>query len=85
MAMLGWSTLTPAIAKRSDNCDALKKTANFFLENDKNNTVEILKKRALDLDKLSDKELKARGEKGKEKKEEVEGAELKQIRKKHGI
>jgi putative nucleotidyltransferase with HDIG domain len=55
------------------------------LENDKNNTVEILKKRALDLDKLSDKELKARGEKGKEKKEEVEGAELKQIRKKHGI
>lgn len=55
------------------------------LEDDTKNTVEYLKSHTLELDKLSDVELKALGDKGKEKKEEVEEGELKEIRKKHKI
>ncbi len=55
------------------------------LEDDTKNTVEYLKSRTLELNILEDTELKALGEKGKEKKEEVEEGELKEIRKKHKI
>ena len=49
------------------------------------NNAEYLKTRALELDKLSDGELKALGEKGKEKKEETEEKEIEELRKKHGV
>ena len=55
------------------------------LESDSKNHPESLKDRALELNKLSDKELKALGEKGKEAKEEVEQEELHKIHKKHGV
>ena len=55
------------------------------LEDDTKNTLEQLKARALELDTLSDKELKEMGEKGKEKKEEKEEEELAEIRKKHFV
>jgi hypothetical protein len=49
------------------------------------NTAEYLEKRALELSKLSDDKLKELGEKGKEKKEDVEEEALSEIRKKHGV
>jgi putative nucleotidyltransferase with HDIG domain len=55
------------------------------LENDSKNHPEELRGRALELDKLSDGELKALGEKGKERKEEKEEQEIEELRKKHGV
>jgi len=55
------------------------------LEDDTKNNLEYLKIRALELDKLTDKELHDLGEKGKEKKEEVEEQEIEELRKKHGV
>ncbi len=55
------------------------------LENDELNNSEYLKKRALELDKLSDKELRTMGEKAKQAKEELEQEELQKIHKKHGV
>ena len=55
------------------------------LENPKSNTEEYLEKRALELLKLSEKELKTRGEAGKKKKEEENFEEVKAIRKLHRV
>jgi poly(A) polymerase/tRNA nucleotidyltransferase (CCA-adding enzyme) len=55
------------------------------LEDDAKNNAEFLKTRVLELDKLSDKELKVLGEKGKEKKEELEEEEIKKLRATHGV
>ena len=55
------------------------------LENPDINTEEYLKKRVVELSKLSDSELRKLGEAGKEKKEEAEQEELGEIRKKYGV
>ena len=55
------------------------------LDNAEVNTVEYLEKRALELSKLDEKELKALGEKAKAKKEEIEGSEIEKIRNKHHV
>jgi poly(A) polymerase/tRNA nucleotidyltransferase (CCA-adding enzyme) len=55
------------------------------LENPDINTEEFLVKRAVELAKLSEKELITLAEKGKDKKEEVEQAELKKIRDKYRV
>lgn len=55
------------------------------LENPELNTVEYLESRVVELSKLSDRELKALGDKGKEKREEEEEKELKKIRDKHHV
>ena len=55
------------------------------LDDPKRNTAEYLEKRAGELAKLSEQELKALGEEGKEKRDEAEEAELKDIRKKHFV
>lgn len=55
------------------------------LEDPKLNTVEILSQRVRELDKLTDKELKILGEQGKDKREELEGEEVKKLHKKHGV
>ena len=55
------------------------------LEDDTKNNSDYLKSQTLKLNSLSDSELKELGEKGKDKKEEVEEGELKGIRKKHGV
>jgi poly(A) polymerase/tRNA nucleotidyltransferase (CCA-adding enzyme) len=55
------------------------------IEDPKKNTVPYLKEKALDLDKLSDDELKAIGEKAKELKEEIEEEEIKKVHAKHGV
>lgn len=49
------------------------------------NTEEYLEKRVLELAKLPDAELKKLGEKGKEKKEEIEEKEIAEIRKRHWV
>ncbi len=49
------------------------------------NTVEQLHERVLDLNELEDKALKALGEKGKEKKEDVNDAQVGELRKKHKV
>lgn len=49
------------------------------------NTVEQLTERVLSLDKLTDKDLKALGEKGKEKKEDANDSEVGELRKKHKV
>lgn len=49
------------------------------------NTEEHLEKRAIELAKLPDTELKKLGEKGKEKKEEKEAQEIEEIRKRHWV
>ena len=49
------------------------------------NEIEILKERVGELEKLNDKDLKALGDKAKEKKEELEGEEVDKLRKKHGV
>jgi len=55
------------------------------LEDDSRNQPEYLKSRALELNTLSDKELKSLGESGKERKEEVEEKEIEELRKKHRV
>lgn len=55
------------------------------LEDPKLNTVEYLEKRTKELAKLSEKELKALGDIGKEKKIEAEEEELEKIRGKHHV
>lgn len=55
------------------------------LENPELNTAEYLEKEAVELAKLGDTELLARGEGGKEKKAEVEEGKLKEIRKRHRV
>ena len=55
------------------------------LEDPNKNTVDILKSRALELDKLSDTELKALGEQAKEEKERLEEEEVAKLHKKHGV
>ena len=55
------------------------------LEDDTKNNSDYLKSQALELNKLSDKDLRELGEKGKEKKEETEQEELQKIHKKHGL
>lgn len=49
------------------------------------NTEDYLNKRTLELAKMSDIELKKLGEEGKEKKDEVEGQEIEEIRKRHWV
>ncbi len=49
------------------------------------NTKEYLEKRVGELAKLSDKELRTIGEEGKERKDQAEEADLKEIRKKHFV
>ena len=56
-----------------------------MLDNPDLNTEKYLKKRSIELSKLDEKELKILGEKGKEKKEEVEGQEITEIRKRHWV
>jgi tRNA nucleotidyltransferase (CCA-adding enzyme) len=55
------------------------------LEEPEKNNSEYLKSRALELDKLTDAELKQKGEAGKAAKQETEEEELTEIRKKHGV
>ncbi len=55
------------------------------LEDPKLNTVELLSERVKDLDELEDKDLKVLGEKGKDKKEEVNEGEVKQLHAKHNV
>ncbi|MFZ2205654.1 MAG: HD domain-containing protein [Minisyncoccia bacterium] len=55
------------------------------LEDPTKNEVSILKDRVLELDKLSDKELRSLGEKAKEKKEELEEEEVAKLHEKHGV
>jgi len=55
------------------------------LDNPALNTVEQLHERVLDLDELTDADLKKLGEKGKEQKESANDAEIGQLRKKHGV
>ncbi len=55
------------------------------LDDPTKNTVEILSERVGELEKLSDTDLKALGDKAKEKKEELEEEEVGKLRKKHGV
>lgn len=55
------------------------------LEDPRKNTEEYLENRALELSKLSDKELHSMGEVGKEKKDEKEKEEVKKIRSRHFV
>jgi len=55
------------------------------LEDPDKNTEEYLLKRAKELAKLADLDLKQLGEQGKEKKEEIEEGELKKIRSKYRV
>lgn len=55
------------------------------LEDDSKNNLEYLEKRTLELDKLSDTELMALGEKGKIAKEKTEEEELNEIKKKYNV
>jgi putative nucleotidyltransferase with HDIG domain len=55
------------------------------LEDPKKNTVEYLKDRALELDKIPDIDLQMLGEAGKEKKDELEEEEVAKVHAKHGI
>jgi hypothetical protein len=55
------------------------------LEDPSLNTVETLSERVKDLDELEDKDLKVLGEKGKEKKEDLDQEEVKKLRTKHGV
>ncbi|MEA3399298.1 MAG: HD domain-containing protein [Patescibacteria group bacterium] len=55
------------------------------LDDPKNNTEEYLKNRALELNKLTDKELKKLGEIGRDKKDEVEGGEISKIQSKYKV
>jgi putative nucleotidyltransferase with HDIG domain len=55
------------------------------LDDPKKNTKENLSKLVHEFEKLDDKELKALGEKGKEKKETLEEEEIKKLHAKHGV
>lgn len=55
------------------------------LEDPSLNTIEKLTERVKGLDELEDKDLKTLGEKGKEKKEEVNEGEVKQLHAKHNV
>lgn len=55
------------------------------LENPALNTVEQLSERVKDLNELEDKDLKMLGEKGKEKKEELDEQEVERLHMKHGV
>lgn len=55
------------------------------LEDPQKNEIEYLKERVGELEKISDAELKALGDKAKEKKDELEGEEVEKLRKKHGV
>ncbi len=55
------------------------------LEDPTLNTVETLSERVKDLDELEDKDLKVLGEKGKEKKEELDQEEISKLRGKHNV
>jgi putative nucleotidyltransferase with HDIG domain len=55
------------------------------LDDPKKNTVEYLKERALELDKLDDKALQALGEKAKDLKEKLEEEEVAKVHAKHGV
>ncbi len=55
------------------------------LDDPKKNTVEYLKEKALELDKLSDKELQKLGEKAKDLKDKLEEEEIGKVHAKHGI
>ena len=55
------------------------------LENPELNTAEKLSERVKDLEELEDKYLKILGEKGKEKKEEANEGEVKQLHAKHNV
>jgi hypothetical protein len=55
------------------------------LDNPELNTVETLEKMTIDKAKLTDHELKAKGDSGKEKKEEAEAEEIKKLRSKHKV
>lgn len=55
------------------------------LNDPKFNTEEYLKNKAIELSKLSEKELREIGEKGKEKKEELEKQEVEKLRTKHFV
>lgn len=55
------------------------------LEDPSKNTEEKLSKLTEKLNKLSDKELRALGEKGKEKKKELEDQEIEKLHTKHGV
>ncbi len=55
------------------------------LEDDSKNNIDYLKDRVIELNMLTDRELKDMGEAGKQAKEEKEGEELEEIRKKHGV
>ncbi len=55
------------------------------LDNPEKNTVEDLSKLVKSLDKLNNTELKALGDKGKEKKEELEEEEISKLHEKHGV
>lgn len=55
------------------------------LEDPKKNTLEHLKGRVVELNKLPEDKLKELGESAKEKKEELEEEEVKKLHKKHGV
>jgi len=55
------------------------------LDDPSKNTIAYLEKRSSELLKLSDEELKTLGEAGKERREEEEGAAVKELRKKHHV
>lgn len=55
------------------------------LDDPARNTPDYLEKHALELLKLSDDELRAKGEEGKQKKDAEEAKEIKEIRKKHSV
>ncbi len=58
---------------------------NEVLDTPELNTLDYLEKRAIELNKLPDKELDILGEAGKEKREDVEDEQVKEIRKKHKV
>lgn len=55
------------------------------LENPEKNEIEYLKNRVGELEQLSDTDLRALGEKAKEKKEELEDIEVGKLHEKHGV
>ena len=55
------------------------------LEDPKKNTVEYLKEKVLELDKLPDEKLREMGEKAKEAKDEFEEKEVEKLHTKHGV
>ncbi|MBI5644701.1 CCA tRNA nucleotidyltransferase [Candidatus Kaiserbacteria bacterium] len=55
------------------------------LDDPEKNTEEYMRSRAQELAKLTDKELRALGEQGKDRKEEVDEAEIKKLREKHHV